>query len=675
MIDPIATDLSHLPLKFSRNKLTHTIEAADPALENRVGLKYYLTLDVPEFPFSENFEWLHTSEGRETPVNNQSGVQVYSGAEFRYNSGRNGKIDGLLSYTKPRQKQSDMSVSLSQTMAFRLTEEIKGGVPEVDISNQLAKSYAIKAGLANEDFYAFSESFFNTWQTTARQFLTWQPNNKRVSPQQEEYLYFLVNFTPKPQSLRLRFQSYNSDGSASDAVTAMPLANPLLYSVVCCPVGMQALDVNPQAVRYDVWLSNEQNKRVSEVRSYIVDQSLEEYDRSILFVNSLGGWDTLRLTGQGQRSLKVIQSTADIERPANAGVDFSELKIIAIEGEYDLQISTGYFKRDAINYLKYLDELLLSEEIYLITDKGHRPLQLTTNALTDQSDNQDLIARTFGFRILDTVENFSNLPASEPQEPRETTWRGLSLKQVLDPYGKRTGYLSFERLEKVYIDDNSLVKPYTVKSNSQGDPDFIPAIKDSTIEPGSTPFPSIGISREGKFKRDNCDPNYLGGSATIVVEAGAYGGEKEGDADTLAEGKFNSMNTQEYANTNGTCTVNNVPIHFGIRHYFPMNLQNQIIGSADYGPVVNLRLSNAEIIPNSTGSSPISTRLSVETFAPGTYNFIIQVNYGSSPMRPCKIKLLTKNREIAVTGPGFFVFEKVIVNSSDEPLVFHVTPL
>ena len=264
MIDAIATEQSYLSLKFSRNKLTHTIEAADASLTSRVGLKYFLTLSIPEFEFSDVFQELHTSEGREKPVEDQSGVQIFAGAAFRYNSGRNGKIDGLLTYAKPRQKQNDMSVILSQTAAYILTEDVRGGDPPVHTTRQLPKMYAIKAGLQNEDFYPFGDSFFNKWQLGARQFLTWQPNYKRIGEGQEEYLYFLLNFTPKPQTLKLRVQYYDVDGVESGAITAMSLANPVLYSVVCCPVGAEILELPGTAVRYDVWLSNENDKRVSE---------------------------------------------------------------------------------------------------------------------------------------------------------------------------------------------------------------------------------------------------------------------------------------------------------------------------------------------------------------------------------------------------------------------------
>lgn len=675
MIDAPATGLAYLPLKFSRNKLSHTIEAADPDLASRVGLKYLLTLLIPIFPFSETLEELHTSESREKPMDEMAGIQVFAGADFGYNNGRNGKIDGLLTYTKPKYKQSGFSTLLGQTMAYCLKEGIQGGIPEVDTSRQLPKMYAIKAGLSNEDFYAYGDNFFNGYQLGARQFLTWQPNYKRVCRKQEEYLYFLVNFTPKPQELRLRMQCYKNDGSAHEEVTCMTLINPVLYSVVCCPAGADVLQVPADVVRYDVWLSNEFNKRVSEVRSYIPDTTREVFDRSILFVNSLGGWDTLRLTGQASRNLKISQTVAEIDRPADAGIDFSELKIVSITGEYEIQISTGWFKRDASAYLKYLNELLLSEEIYLLTEKGHKPLQLVTNGLVDEYDNADMIARTFAFRILDTVENYSNLPATEPVAARATKWRGLNMQHVLDAYGKRTGKLGFARIQKIYVDDESEFKPVTIKLNTQGDPDYIQPVIDSTIVVGSTPFPNTAIARAGKFKRTNCAQTHVGGPALISIPAGTYGGEAAGDADALAESRFESLDTQAYANTNGTCTINNTPFKFGLFHKIPMNSSLQVEGSADYGPVVDLRISSEEIISNSVGINPPTNRFSENTYMPGIYNIIVEVEYANMPTRNCLVRIPSKNREMIVKAPGHFVFENLEINSTDNPLTVEITNL
>ncbi|MPR36554.1 hypothetical protein GBK04_25240 [Cytophagaceae bacterium SJW1-29] len=214
---------------------------------------------------------------------------------------------------------------------------------------------------------------------------------------------------------------------------------------------------------------------------------------------------------------------AEVERPADAGVDFSELRVIHTEGEYQFQASTGYFGTDATAYLRYLDELLLADELYLVTDKGHRPLQLLTSTLVDEYDDADLVARTFSFRILDTVENFSVLPAAAPVPLRATRWRGVSLVPILDAYGKRTGKLVFQRLEQVYADDASLVKPYTVKANAPGDPDYIPPIVDHSILVGSTPYPSAAIVRAGTFRRTTCGAGFLGGRPRSASKPAATG--------------------------------------------------------------------------------------------------------------------------------------------------------
>lgn len=673
MIDALAENLSFLNLKFSRNKLTHTVAAADPALVSRVGLKYLLTLLVPEYPFSANFEELHTSEGREAPVEG-GGVQVFAGAEFRYNAGRNGKLDGLLSYEKPRYRQSAIGVLLTQTTSYCLREEVQGGEPAVETSVTGAKLYAIKAGLANEDMYAFGENFWKTWQADARQFLTWQPDYKRVRVEQEEYLHFLVNFTPTPGALRLRVRLLGANGTGT-AVTAMSIANPLLYSVLGIPVGLSSLGLAAplgDVVAYEVWLANETNGRVSEVRHYVIDRTYEPYDRALLFVNSLGGWDTMRLTGQAQQSLKVAQNTAEVERPARAGADFSEMKIVSIEGEREISISTGYFRRHAADYLKYLDELLLSEQVYLITDKGHRPLQLTTTSLVDQYDDVELIARTFSFRILDTVENYSNLPAAEPTPERLTTWRGKNMRQILNSFGKRTGMLVFQRLEKVYVDDNSAVIPYTLKLNSQGDPDYLDPITDSDIAAGSTPYPSVALSRPGTYQRNNCAVTHLGGPATITIAAGRWGGEQPGEADALAEGEYASKNTQALANASGTCTINDKPLYLAVFHKIPMTDDIKVVGSADYGPVVALRINSAEVVSNTVGKTPLVLKKSDNKIAPGTYNLVARVQYVTNPMRPCKLRIPSKNREIAVTTSGYYAFDNLVINSSDDPLTIEV---
>jgi hypothetical protein len=173
----------------------------------------------------------------------------------------------------------------------------------------------------------------------------------------------------------------------------------------------------------------------------------------------------------------------------------------------------------------------------------------------------------------------------------------------------------------------------------------------------------------------DCNAGYVGGPATIRVNAGTYGGENPGDANALAEARYDSLNTQAYAQTNGTCTINNQPVHFAILHKIPMGDGNIVIGSTDAGPVVDLRISVVELISNTIGQNPPAVRTSLDLYQPGTYNFIMQVEYANAQIRKCKITLPSKNREVIVNKAGYYAFENVVVNSSDEPLTFEVINL
>ena len=552
MADTLLTDISFVPLVFSRNRLQHTIEAAEPELTSRVGLNYALEIQVPTFPQSLTYEALHRSYGKEAPVTAQGGVSSFAGAKFEYNR-RNGKLDGLLTYQKPNWKQSKMTTIVSQTTPFKLREIVQGGTPSVNTDTTLPTQWCIKAGLSDEDFVVWQDAFWSTYQADKRQFLTWQPNNKTIGKTQEEYLSFLINFFPKPSKVRLRVQTYTVNGSTIQ--TRAELENVAMNMIVLCPVGAEALELADDVIKYEVWLSDEQNRRLSEVRTYVIDQQYRPNERHILFSNSLGGFDTLRLIGKGSETLKVSQTFAQRDSNQQA-VDWFEMVVINTEGRKELTISTGWFGQNGKDFLKYLDELLLSEEMYLITEKGHLPIRRNTNELIDAEDDPTLIARKFSFVIDKVIQNYSDAPASGATETRETIWEGIDFSHILDAFGKRTGKMKPARLRKVYEDDRSIFKPLTLKPNIEGDVDYIPFLVNPSITAGSTPYPNTAIVRQGTFKRTNCGVGKVGGYATITIPANKYGSESPFEAQQMAELEYAFLNTQAYANLYGECILN-----------------------------------------------------------------------------------------------------------------------
>ncbi len=658
LIDPLKSGLVFLPMHFSRNALLHTIPAADPELTSRSGLKYFLEIQVPPYPNAASFEALSESEGREVPVDT-SGVAVYEGAAFRYNT-INGKIDGLLTCPPPTKGQSAISVTVTQTTPFRLRERVQGGTPAVNTDTTGAVKYAIKAGLDNKDFEAWGEQFFNLYQADARQFLTWLPNDRLVSRAQEEYLSFVLNFTPLPAEVRLRARVTYNDGAEPTVSTKMTVARPPLLSIIQCPAGAEVLGIPTNAKYYEVWLTDENDLRLSEVRRYWLDAMPTLAERHITYLNSLGGWDTLRLTGLGNERLSVRQTLA--ERDLNTST-VPELIVISSEGDRSLTVSTGNFRQDAATHVQCLQELLLSPVRYLHTPKGFESLRLTTNQLDYGSDERRVEARTLTFEMGETTANFSRMAPSPPQPTRPTRWRGLNLRYILDEFGKRTGEVIFAQLEKVYIDTEELYKPVTRKPNTPGDPDYIEPIVSGSITVGETPYPNAAISRVGTFNRSNCGVGYIGGPVTIVIAAGKYGGESPGDADALAEAEYAALNTQAYADANGSCTANSTPFAFRVDN-------NATDSGGSVAGIVAIASSGADIVPN---TSPGGEQTSPQSYAPGTYSILCRVAYPSgSPKKAGVLRILSKNRSIAFSNNGLFLFENVVINSSDHPLTVTV---
>lgn len=667
MIDLVKQNLVWEDVILARNELQHVIQAADPdTYTERRNLKYFLEIHLPEFPFSSTYQRLVRLEGRERPGRLIGGALVYEGSAFR-------KLEkllaGYLSLTKPAYQQTDIRAISSLTTPYKLREVIEPAI----LDRELPVRHAIRAGLALRDFSSYSHQFFSRHQAEKMQFLTWHPDHKQVCPCQEEYLYFLLNLSPLPSQVKLRVRTTLADGSRSVA-TLRTVSNLARFQVICCPVGPEALALAADVVKYEVWLSDQDDQRFSEVRTYHIDRRKHRFERYLLFSNSLGGFDTLRLLGRAYEESDVYANTARRERDPEKGIDFLDLEVISTTEESGISISTGLFEDQDTVYQDYLRELMMAEQVYLVTEYGHESMNLINSNIRYREDDPGLIEKTFQLKRTYSDPNYSRLPATEPIPARPTIWQGLDMRPVLDNFGKRTGQLVFSRMALVYADDHSRVVPYTVKPNLPGDPDYKQPIPGGEA-PGFTPYPSVAISREGSFKRNNCPLDHTGGPALISVPAGMFGGEVEGDADRLAEAYFKTLDNQTYANLHGSCTLI-APVHLAIHHKIHMIGIKVAANDAFDGPFVSVIVDGVTMVPSTSGKNPAVVVTSATTVNTGIYTLIVQVNYTSPSLAyPCRLRLLGKSRQMNVYTSGFYAFENVTLDASDDPLTVEVTPL
>jgi hypothetical protein len=293
---------------------------------------------------------------------------------------------------------------------------------------------------------------------------------------QPEYLYFLTNFKSLPNQLKLRFEVLYADGTRQK-LTAMVANNIQLWNVYCFPVGPEVLGIHlltKKVLQYAVWLNEEDDFRISERRTYILDYQVYRNSRFILFNNSLGGYDTLHCTGEATESIDGQIEIGNRALPANYSPSFGQNIVTKANGNRQLSVYTGWLDGD--EWLEWLQELILSEDIILVTDRNFRPLILkSTSLIYHKDDDENLTGKQFSFDYANQQTNYSNLPIHPTTPARPVGWRAVIGTEYceLDGDGNRTHRQGYGLLEKIYTDIVELVRPRQTKANDIGTEGYV----------------------------------------------------------------------------------------------------------------------------------------------------------------------------------------------------------
>ena len=546
--------LSFLPLRLSRNPIAYTIDALPDTVLERANLSYILCVKTPKSYGSGEYGVLVQLPGREFPKRSELGAEYYPGAQFDAGV----FVDDALKRTPPQPNQTGIVTCGDMITPYLVQTRVENaGVVVPDSIKTLPLEYAIKGSLGVEQFAAWRDQFFTGYLADSRRFLTWQPVEKWVDVNQPEFLYYLVNFTPRPLELRLKVDLYYTDGTA-DTLTAQRMTTVGQYVVYGIPVGFVALGLpereaaqGKEVHSYKVWISNETDQRLSEVRTYYVQRDYEANVRFLLFANSLGGYDTLRCTGQTARSLTVKGTNAQRALDPAYLPGTAELFSLNRLGERIITLNTGLRDGDELDYLS---EIALSDELYIVANEGFVALVPTDNPLSLRTDDEDLAGRTLSFRYAKNQVGYSDLPAAPTVPTRPTRWVPVNTFCIIDDNGKRTGYMAAAKLELRYVDDGTLVKPRRSKANTPGTEGYQPAIVSAACT--TTPFVNALVERPGTYKRNNCGADQEPTVATLSIPANTYGAETADQLQSRIDAALAQLDTQDYANQFGACLTN-----------------------------------------------------------------------------------------------------------------------
>lgn len=174
-------------------------------------------------------------------------------------------------------------------------------------TTRVADNLVLMAGLSYLDFPG--NNFITEHVAQGKKFLTWQPYQKLVSPGQQEFLYYL-NVEQNLPTAYLHVKANHTDGTTTQ-LQPLSLAN-ATDRLLIIPAGYDQLQLGTLAKKvssYQVWISaaadSASTLNKSEERHYIVDYHYYKEPRYFLYQNSLGGFNTLRTTGETEEGTEV----------------------------------------------------------------------------------------------------------------------------------------------------------------------------------------------------------------------------------------------------------------------------------------------------------------------------------------------------------------------------------
>lgn len=385
-------NLTYTPVHFSKNALVKKVP--HPQLsDNPDALRYYGDLYVSGAKLLP----LEAAGKVPTMVN---GVLTYSGAEFELQS----PLDSRLKYYLPVFGSNQIQYCQQVLRNFSLQTVARPG----NFAYNTATEFVLKGGLAYENAaYYRNGAFFTSHMKDTMQFLTWQPDDKLTDENCPEYLYFLNCFTPVATSIRIQVVVFYEDGSFEEL--SRSAVNTGANSVYCLPVGFKHLLLDQlvkKVDRYAVYLVNGINERISEIRTFVLDKKYRRNVNYFLFHNSLGGMDTLRCTGE-----MFLQQTASYESigrklPFDYVVPAGESFMVGSETTTEMGVSTGIHTKD---YLDYLQELFVSDEIYHVGKEDFMPVERIGKQMRSYDSADDRRGLKLQFRYAFVNQNYSRL--------------------------------------------------------------------------------------------------------------------------------------------------------------------------------------------------------------------------------------------------------------------------
>lgn len=302
---------------------------------------------------------------------------LYPSAEGRMQFDVASLVECFVSQFIPSPTLKAPTICNSHIIRYRVKASLLDGV-SILASIDPSTHYCMLGGLPVEEFYP--DKFLTEFIGAQKQFLRYTTAKDPAYLDQVKYISFLAthvgDYTPV---LRIKL----SDGSLVNSPFT-PINVITDYAVVCIPIGFGVLNlqalvpVNLSVVWYEVLVNDSNGLYCEADRFYIDHRPFYEY-KDLLYPNSLGGVETIRIRGIIDHEVEVTQSKSEVVQLSKVFgniVTHQYNNFYASEREV-FKGETGYITKEQLIRLR---DLLLQTLAYHV-DEG-RLLAVEVNAKT-----------------------------------------------------------------------------------------------------------------------------------------------------------------------------------------------------------------------------------------------------------------------------------------------------
>lgn len=285
-------------------------------------------------------------------------------------------------------------------LKYRLNwAESYGTPPATNAYTQSEELYLVRGGLRTEDWNNLNmqKAFLGI---SPAKFLSTCPPFKIVKPESLEYLYIFA--TPDAVTMTLNARVVLNNGTENEYldIASQDIEEACIVRFEAGYSRLTALTDNPDDVLYYVlFITDNSGKRSMDTRTYQFDRSGRPF-RQIFYENSVGGFDTLTLTGNFKEGTNHTRQTVskhiDFDWLSSKNGEFQKGQYQSFMNAYKMTISasTGY---KTFEEIRALSDLLHSQNTWEFYQNKLLPISINTSEIEVRERDKQSYEASFSY--------------------------------------------------------------------------------------------------------------------------------------------------------------------------------------------------------------------------------------------------------------------------------------